>query len=115
MPRSHQAGRCSNNALHSYIEDPWFELWPAHWLSLLWFFVVSLSCSKQVLGYYLNQEIAYFFKILSNSSITLPLDAIQSKSWQFHKITHTKTRGTSPKEFFKQLSYMSHSSNHPWC
>jgi hypothetical protein len=61
------------------MEDPWFELWPAHWLSL-WFSVVSLSRSKQVLEYYIIQEIADFFQILSNSSITLPPDAIQSKS-----------------------------------
>jgi hypothetical protein len=60
------------------MEDPWFELWLAHQLSLLWYFVVYLSCSRQVLGYYLNQDIADFFQILSNSSITLPLDAIQS-------------------------------------
>jgi hypothetical protein len=57
MPRSHQAGWCSGKALQSYMEDPWFELWPAHWLSLLWFFVVSLSCSKQVIGYYLNLNV----------------------------------------------------------
>jgi hypothetical protein len=76
MPRSHQAGWSSGNALRSYMEDLWFELWLAHRLSLLRFFVVSLSSSRQVLGYYLNQEIADFFQILSNSSITLPLDAI---------------------------------------
>jgi hypothetical protein len=44
MSMSRQAGWCSGNALHSYMEDPWFELWPAHRLSLPWFFVVSLSC-----------------------------------------------------------------------
>jgi hypothetical protein len=59
---------------------PRFELWLAHQLSLQWFFIVSLSCSRQVLGYYLDQEITYFFQILSNLSITLLQDAIQSKS-----------------------------------
>jgi hypothetical protein len=40
MPMSHQAGWCSGNALHSYMEDPWFELRPAHRLPYcgsLWF------------------------------------------------------------------------------
>jgi hypothetical protein len=83
---------------------PRSELWLAHRLSLLWIFMVSLSCSRQeVLGYYLDQEIADFFQILSNSSITLPLDAIQSKSWQYHKITHTNTWGASLNKFFKHF------------
>jgi hypothetical protein len=102
-PRSHQAGWWSSNALHSYMEDPWFESWLAHRLSLVWFFVVSLSCSRQVLGYYLDKEIAYFFQILSNSSITLPLEAIQSKSWQCHKITQ-KHEAPPQRNFFKHLS-----------
>jgi hypothetical protein len=78
-------------------------LWLAHWLFILWFFMVSLSCSRQVLGYYLDQEIAYFFQILLNSSITLPLGARQSKSWQCHKITHMNTGDAYLKTFFKHF------------
>jgi hypothetical protein len=85
---------------------PRSELWLEHRLSLQWFFMVSLSSSREVLGYYLDQEIAYFFQILSNSLITLPLLAIQSKSWQCHKITHTNTRGASLKKLLKHFLYL---------
>jgi hypothetical protein len=58
--------------LDLHLEGARFELLPTHWLSWQSFFLVLLSPSRQILGYYLDYVTTASFQIFSNSLSSPP-------------------------------------------